>query len=244
MVKREASSFRLHHNLGHPLPNKFANFLKERHADPSLAQGALDFQCDSCAESSKGFDSSRPGVIHENLGFNQVAGMDTATWASQAGKQFHFTHIIDEGTLFHVAAPVDSWDAESQIKIFEHIWLLWAGPPQTIYLDPSTENTSEVWKDKMQSLDIHTKLTATDAHWQLGRAEIHGAIVKRMLDRMDLESPIRNMDGFEAALTQAFNAKNGLSRVNGYSPEQAVLGISKRLPASIVSSQGQYDHGK
>ena len=96
----------------------------------------------------------------------------------------------------------------------------------------------------MQSLDIHTKLTATDAHWQLGRAEIHGAIVKRMLDRMDLESPIRNMDGFEAALTQAFNAKNDLSRVNGYSPEQAVLGISKRLPASIVSSQEQYDHGK
>lgn len=134
MVKREASSFRLHHNLGHPLPNNFANFLKKRHADPSLAQGALDFQCDSCAESSKGFDSSRPGVIHENLGFNQVAGMDTATWTSQAGKQFHFTHIIDEGTLFHVGAPVDSGDAESQIKIFERIWLLWAGPPQSIYL--------------------------------------------------------------------------------------------------------------
>ena len=40
------------------------------------------------------------------------------------------------------------------------------------------------------------------------------------------------------ALVHVFNAKNSLSRVKGYSPEHAVLGIAKRLPGSVVSSQG------
>ena len=65
---------------------------------------------------------------------------------------------IDERILFHVGAPVSSGDADAQIKIFERIWLLWAGPPQTIYLDPLTENASQAWQNKMQWLDVHTNL--------------------------------------------------------------------------------------
>ena len=79
------------------------------------------------------------------------------------------------------------------------------------------------------------KMAVGDAHWQLGRVEAHGSIVKKMLDRMDLECPIRTSLEFEEALTQAFTAKNALSRVKGYSPEQAVLGISRKLPGSLTS---------
>ena len=210
-------------------------FLKERHADPKIVQGALDFQCDSCAESRKGYETSRPAVIHEDLGFNQVVGMDTAVWTNGVGQQFSFTHIIDEGTLFHLGAPVTNTDAETQIKTFGQVWLRWAGPPQTVYVDPATEFQSGLWKDKMQSLDVHVKMTVSDAHWQLGRVEIHGSIVKKMLDKMDAEKPIRTAEEFEQSLIHAFNAKNSLSRVKGYSPEQAVLGISRRLPGSLTA---------
>ena len=89
-----------------------------------------------------------------------------------------------------------------------------------------------------RSLDVHVKVSASEAHWQLGRVEIHGSIVKKMLSRMDLEKPIQTSLEFERALTQAFNAKNSLSRVKGYSPEQAVLGAARYLPGSVVSSQG------
>ena len=41
---------RMHHNLGHPSPDRFAKYLKERHADVSMVRAALDFQCDSCTE--------------------------------------------------------------------------------------------------------------------------------------------------------------------------------------------------
>ena len=81
-------------------------------------------------------------------------------------------------------------------------------------------------------------MTAGSAHWQLGRVEIHGSIIKQMLDKMDAERPIRTPGKFEASLTQAFNAKNSLSRIKGYSPEQAVLGIARRLPGSLTSDAG------
>ena len=114
--------------------------------------------------------------------------------------------------------------------------MLWAGPPQTVYVDPASEYRAEKWQDSMQALDVHIKMTVGDAHWQLGRVEIHGAIIKKMLDRMDLEQPINTAAEFAAALTQSFNAKNTLSRVKGYSPEQAVLGIARRLPGSLTSN--------
>eukprot|EP00435_Cladocopium_sp_Y103_P018919 s1103_g4.t1 len=229
---------RLHHNLGHPHPQRFAKFLKERHAVPSMVQGALDYQCDSCAETKAGPDSTRPATIHENIGFNHVVGMDTAVWTNQSGQKFSFSHIIDEGTLFHVGAPVVSADVESQLRVFERCWMLWAGPPQVVYVDPGTEYTAEAWQDRMQHHDIHVKVSASEAHWQLGRVEIHGSVVKRMLSRMDLEKPIRSSVEFERALTHVFNAKNSLSRVKGFSPEQAVLGTARKLPGSVMSGTG------
>ena len=226
---------RLHHNLGHPAPERLAKFLKERHADPKFIRGILDFQCDGCSESKRGCESSRPAVIHESLEFNQVVGLDTAVWTSGNGVQYMFTHIIDEGTLFHVGSHVSHTNVETQLKVFERNWLLWAGPPQTVYVDPASEFRSEEWMDKMQSIDAHVKTTVGAAHWQLGRVEIHGAIVKKMLDKMDAEKPIQSTEEFETCLTHAFNAKNCLSRIKGYSPEQAVLGVSRRLPGSLTS---------
>ena len=59
---------------------------------------------------------------------------------------------------------------------------------------------------------------------------------------MDAEHPVESPEQFSHYLVQAVCAKNSLSRVKGYTPEQAVLGISRRLPASIVSDTSQTSH--
>ena len=41
---------RIHNNLGHPDPHMFGKFLKERGANPEVVQGALQYQCSTCAE--------------------------------------------------------------------------------------------------------------------------------------------------------------------------------------------------
>eukprot|EP00435_Cladocopium_sp_Y103_P061648 s411_g23.t1 len=232
---------RVHHRMGHPDPSRFAKFLKDTHAEPHLVAGALEFQCDSCSETQQGYALSRPAAIHKNLGFNEVVGLDKAVWTNDQGVNFSFFHVLDEGTLFHLGKSCGE-DAEAQIRCFDDIWLSWAGPPKQVYLDPATEYTGGQWLSKMQSEDVELKMTATDSHWQLGRVESHGKVIKKMLDRMNAEAPILDSAAFSKALRQAFTAKNTMSRVHGYTPEQAVLGFARRLPASVTSGEGVSSH--
>ena len=108
--------------------------------------------------------------------------------------------------LFHLGHRCAE-DSESQLLCFEETWLSWAGPPKQLYLDPATEYTSKKWLEAMQSEDIELKMTAAESHWQLGRVEAHGKVIKRMLDLMNAEVPIRNGEEFGRALRQVFSAK-------------------------------------
>lgn len=225
---------RVHHRLGHPAPDKLARFLRHAHADERLLAAALDFQCDTCTETQVGFRAARPAAIHERREFNTLLGMDVGVWTNSVGDHHQFLHCVDEGTMFQMARPCAS-DGPAQYQVFADMWMAWAGPPQEIYVDPGREYASEYWLARMQENDIRLSMTATDSHWQLGRAEAHGHVLKQMLTRMDADSPIQTADQFAAALTQACWAKNSLSRIDGFTPEQAVLGIARRLPASVTS---------
>ena len=122
------------------------------------------------------------------------------------------------------------WDysAREILEKFEDLWLNWAGAPQEVYFDPGSEFVSEEWNLKMQELGCKTHVSAGDSHWQLGRAEVHGYTIKRMLTRMDLEVQIGSSLDFKQALRQAFAAKNTLCRADGYTPQQSVLGVANR----------------
>eukprot|EP00435_Cladocopium_sp_Y103_P040825 s2199_g11.t1 len=76
----------------------------------------------------------------------------------------------------------------------------------------------------------------------VGRVERHGQIIKRMLTRFDQERPIESLQDFDRTLLACFQAKNSLMRHQGYSPEQIVLGKSKRLPASLSSDENAIAH--
>ena len=92
----------------------------------------------------------------------------------------------------------------------------------------------------MQEHGIRPVVSA--APWQRGRIERHGGTVKEMLDRIDHEHPIETHSQFDEALRQCFHAKNTMSVVSGFSPEQAVLGKASRLPASIISDEDLSAH--
>ena len=118
---------RLHNNLGHPDPERFGKFLKERGATSDIVQGALDMQCDGCTEMQSQPKLSQPSRIHENLDFNDIIGGDGAYWTSSQGKVYHFMHFIDEATLFHVGVQ-SGRNFDEQVQAFETAWTQWAGP--------------------------------------------------------------------------------------------------------------------
>eukprot|EP00435_Cladocopium_sp_Y103_P068204 s25_g31.t1 len=111
-----------------------------------------------------------------------------------------------------------------------------------LYLDPAGEYVNDKWHEFLQKENIRVSMTAGDSHWQLGRAEAHGRLIKRMLTSMDLEEPITCFDEFERCLRHAFAAKNSMGQVKGFSPEQAVLGKSTALPGSLVTDSEATAH--
>ena len=63
-----------------------------------------------------------------------------------------------------------------------------------------------------------------------------------MLTRMDWEGPIKDVKDFQRCLRQVFAAKNSLSLARGFTPEQALLGKARNLPASLTSDNGVGAH--
>ena len=58
--------------------------------------------------------------------------------------------------------------------------------------------------------------------------------VKEMLSRIDNKKPVEGLNQFDEALRQCFHARDTMSVVDGYSPQQAALGKATKLPASII----------
>eukprot|EP00435_Cladocopium_sp_Y103_P035397 s1051_g9.t1 len=242
LSKGEQSDLRrLHNNLGHPEPTKMIRFLTEQGAKPEVIAGAKDMVCDTCVETQKGPRGTQPGRIHEALDFNNVVGADGAYWTNRHGRVFHFMHFIDEATLYHVGA-LSARKVEDQIQTFLNTWVQWAGPCQVLYLDPAGEYISDQWAATLQGEGIKVSMTAAEAHWQNGRAEAHGKIIKGMLDRMEKDREIHSVEEFSQCLRQAFAAKNSLSRINGFTPEQCLLGKSRHLPGSLISDADAASH--
>ena len=215
--------------------------LKERGSTQEILDGAAEYQCPTSAENLGAPLASRPGRIHRDLDFNDEVGCDGVFWTGKTGKTFYFVHFLDEGTLFHLGTPCNR-DTDAQIRAFEDVWLQWAGPCKTLYVDPAGEYVNDNWRDFLQREGIRLDMSAGGSPWQLGRTESHGAIVKAMLTRMDNESPIKDDEGFRTCLRQVFAAKNSLSRVGGFTPEQALLGKARTLPGSLVSDDLASSH--
>ena len=215
--------------------------LEQQGARPEIIRGAMDMSCDTCLENQPRPKMAHPSSIHVDRDFNDVVGIDGAYWTNSKGKQFMFVHVIDEGTLYHLGSR-SGRTVEEMIQTFENTWQQWAGPCRTVYLDPAGEFVSETWAQRLQAENIRVSMTAAEGHWQIGRVEIHGKIIKRMLDHMDRDQAISDEAEFDLCLRQAFAAKNSLSRIAGFTPEQALLGKSKPLPASITGDDDASSH--
>ena len=85
-------------------------------------------------------------------------------------------------------------------------------------------------------------MTAADAHWRNGRCEVHGRVLNEILTRMDKEFPVCSDEDFQHHLRQACAAKNSLSRVHGYTPEQCLLGKARALPGSLMLDDNVGSH--
>ena len=230
---------KIHKNLGHPDPTVLAQHLKLTGASENIVEAAKEYICDACVESSK-FRHQRPAKLHDPREFNDMVGIDGFFWTGRGGFQVFIFHCIDEASLFHLGRRLDNRHLEHAIPAFSDMWFAWAGHPSGVYSDPAGEFRSSQWLDFLQSHNVEPRFS-TEA-WQKGRIDCHGQIIKNMLSRYDQEKVIENIQEFDSVLLSCFQAKNALTRSQGFSPEQIVLGKSTRLPASLTSDESAAAH--
>eukprot|EP00435_Cladocopium_sp_Y103_P002504 s5108_g1.t1 len=222
---------KIHQNLGHPDARVLQMALKRHGWSSEDVRGSADFVCPTCVEQQQP-KIARPGKLKAPTDFNDHISFDGAEWKDPHGNTYGFYHFVDTATNFHVAAPFRQRTTEGLIEAFSTAWLRWAGPPKSIMFDSATEANSEQFAQFLQQHSIQSYVIPTDAHWQLGRAERHGAIVMHMLDKYNSDQPISNFQEFEQGLIQVCNAKNSMSRHEGFTPELWVLGKMRALPGN------------
>ena len=171
-------ALRLHKNLGHPDPQRLSQVLKQQGYGTEICQGVLDLKCSVC-QMQKRPSLQRPATLKPELDFGDRIALDGVKWTSRTGKEFHFYHVIDYGTNYHVAMAAPN-RADVQEK-FVNGWLSWAGSPNEIVLDSASEFVSEAFSQFLQNLNIKCTVVPKGAHWQMGRIERHGGVLQEML---------------------------------------------------------------
>ena len=226
---------KIHQNLGHPDARVLQLALKRDGWTDDIVHGCSDFVCPICHEQQHP-KVARPGQLRIPQDFNDHISFDGAEWKDPNNKSYPFYHFIDTATNFHVAIPYQQRNTDGLIEAFQNAWMRWAGPPKAMMFDSCTEANSEQFARYLQEHSIQSYVIPTDAHWQLGRAERHGGTLMSMIDKYHAEHPITNAHEFEPCLIQLCNAKNSMSRHEGYTPEMWVLGKMKSIPGSNTNT--------
>ena len=232
---------RAHQNLGHPSNDRLSNALKLQGCRSEVSNGVLDMSCPTCQEARKP-RHARPSRLHDCSDFNDKISMDGIQWTNKEGKKMHLYHVIDHGTNYHTAIIAPNRSSESAIECLHQMWLCWAGMPNEIVTDAATEFESEEFQAMLQRNGVESVVTNPDSHWQLGKTERHGSFLQSMLQKIDMERPIRSYHDLQLALTQCTSAKNCLSQKGGYTPQMLVFGKNPRIPGSIIGDESLPAH--
>ena len=141
------------------------------------------------------------------------------------------TEIV-RNELMAVAAELNN----TMTQKFTEIWLSWAGPPSEVEFDQAGAHRGAI-TDLCEQMNTLAVPIPAEAHHKLGFVERRVGVIKQMLapalEQILPETP----EEFGVVLAAQNAAVNRLSRWDGYSPEQHVLGRAPRLPASLIAAR-------
>ena len=222
---------KLHKNLGHPDPRVFSAHLKVQKAPEHVVRAAADFICDACVETQRP-RHQRPAKLHSPKEFNDVLGMDGFFW--RVNKAFSAMSYMCMTRPQDFTLPSVLMDAT---WIMLYLRSKTCGPYGQVSQEPLSGSSGWIPCRSVVVFPAIPQYPCSHDSWSMAKRPhwktwCHS---KDMLHRLDAEQHFESTAQFDEMLTLSCQAKNQLSKQNGYSPEQVVLGKSTALPASIAS---------
>ena len=122
-------------------------------------------------------------------------------------------------------------------KAFRRYWKRWAGAPKTIVSDGGPEFGAG-WTDHLAGDGTEHAVAAAYAPWQNGVCERLGGAWKVAFSKSMLECDPQSKEETEELCDQLNCAHNTMTRVDGFSPHQHVLGADLRVPVLGMLGEG------
>ena len=225
---------RLHNNLGHPSVSSLQRVLKHGGANQAAIELAKELECDVCK--AQGSPSSPPPAqTHRATRFNQRIGIDVKYLPGwKPNQRIPSLNIVDYASSFQIMVPLHVRETAELIrKALLERWVSWAGVPQEIVLDPAQTNLSEALTTPQELAGSTIATTAAEAHWQLGKVEVHGGWFARVLQKVIADTMPHDQKTWEECV-HAAHSKNELIQVYGMTPAQFVFGRNPHLPTNLL----------
>ena len=229
-----ASLAKLHANLGHPPNSALVRVLKHGGATQAALDLAKTFHCEQC-EAHKQPSPANPAQTHRVTVFNQRIGLDVKYLTGWLPNQkVPALNIVDYASSFQTVVPLPGRETgESLRQALQDRWITWAGMPGEIVVDPAQTNLSDALTVPQELAGAVVSATAAEAHWQLGKVEVHGGWFNRVLDRVIADCAPRDKASWLECVAGA-HCKNELIQVYGMTPAQYVFGRNPRVPANLL----------
>ena len=216
-------ALKIHRYFAHASPDKLKKFVNqsEHPSKQDIVKELGNLDCNLCKKYHK--EAPRPKTCLPMADkFNQTVALDLKFLDNGE----ILLHVIDLLTRFSAAMLVKNKTKEEIVEKFFRIWITIFGPPEKTLCDNGKEFCNSDFLSMCQNLNINMKTTAAFAPWSNGIVERHNALLAEMIEKIKEDTGCSS----EIAICWATNAKNSMSNVHGFSPQQLVLGYNTYCP--------------
>jgi hypothetical protein len=232
---------RLHQMTGHASTSAMSRMLRVAKAAPEVIQRLRYFKCEACLQDQK--PKPRPVVRPPNpYVFNYEVTADVFECRDSLGNRYSVLSVICMGTLYHAAWVVsEGGGTPSSLRCAEVVrdgWLQF-GPPRYMTVDRGVHNRGQ-FAALMSSQGTYLRYAETEAHYQIGRAERQGSILKEMIAHTVQGRHVVGSQMMKMVVSECAFVKNNRINHGGFSPSQWVLG---RLPEEVCSLTAERAEG-
>lgn len=225
---------RVHTNLGHPTNEALVRHLAQAGATGQALLGAKSLKCAVC-ERTRPPRQPRPSKAIQSRRFNDRVFMDIIYPKNISGDTFIFLNLLDDASTYQVLDRLEDRREDTVVKALIQGWFRFFGHPDCLVLDAEGAFRGFRFENLVSQAGIKIRFVPPDAHYQLGKAERHGATAKWMMRRLVNQFAACTGDEMTSLANMSMFAKNTLVRRCGASPAQWVYGRQPKIPAALLS---------
>ena len=224
---------KVHCNLGHPSEKDLKRFLQNAGAPSEMLEAVGWLKCSACAKSARPRIHRSTRLPPHDIQFNDQIMLDCFHVKDCKHQGHWFLSVLDRATMYHQVTHLKNHGPATFVQGLMECWIRWAGTPVEISVDMERGLVSREFVDTMSEGGTRVIPIAGQAHWQHGKIERHGSILKDMINRVVREAKVKGEEQMEWLAMECTQAKNMLIREHGFSPNQLVFGKEPRVFGEI-----------